>query len=67
MNFSGIINPFFNGLTDNACKYFMSSVVFFFFFFFQVPQGQDKIRAMSKISTRINFVKLLNKVYLLHK
>ena len=38
----------FDGLAYNMCGYFASCVVFF-----QALQGQGRIRAMSKMSTRI--------------
>ena len=38
----------FDGLAYNTCGYFASCVVFF-----RAPQGRGKIRAMSKMSSRI--------------
>ena len=47
-NFSSqIINPLFDGSTDNMCGYFTSCAVFF-----RAPQGQKK-QAMSKMSAHI--------------
>ena len=50
----------FNGLTYNTRGYFASCVVFF-----RAPQGQGKIRAMSRMSASLLYVEPLNKRFII--